>query len=116
MYIENLLYCRCGVPQLKLQERLQEKQGLLTKKEELAAIIQKEERDIKVKVYTEVEYTEIVHCSLSTVVSEGRCQPSATDRWRRSCGGRRWRRESCVRLRTRPRQSARQRWTASDPA
>ncbi|CAI7993402.1 DNA repair protein RAD50 [Geodia barretti] len=32
---------------LRLQERLQEKQGLLTKKEDLAAIIQKEERDIK---------------------------------------------------------------------
>ena len=55
--IENLLYCWYFGSQLRLQERLQEKQGLLTKKEELAAIIQKEERDIKVDVYTEVVYT-----------------------------------------------------------
>ena len=34
--------------QLRLQERLQEKQSLLTKKEELAAIIQSNEREIKV--------------------------------------------------------------------
>ena len=37
------------VLQLKLQERLQEKQGLLSKKEDLAAVIQKEEREIKVE-------------------------------------------------------------------
>ena len=38
--------------QLKLQERLQERQSLLSKKEDVAAIIQTNEREIKVTVDT----------------------------------------------------------------
>ena len=37
-----------SLPQLRMQERLQERQGLLTKKEELAAVVQTNEREIKV--------------------------------------------------------------------
>ena len=98
------------VPQLKLQERLQEKQGLLTKKEELAAVIQKDERDIKVQAGDIVGSTTTRSCVWSVA---GRCRDSAVDQWQRSCGARRRQRGSCARRGTRPRHSARQRWTLS---
>lgn len=91
------------VPQLKLQERLQEKQGLLTKKEELAAVIQKDERDIKVQA------GDIVSTTTARSCVAGRCQDSAVDRWQRSCEARRRQRGSCARSGTRLRQLARQR-------